>query len=379
MSLIGPIFLDGIIVLTVAAFVAVILIWPRLTRPSPWHVAGRAGSLVLVNALVLLTAATQLNATYLFFASWADLRGALSGHLVQTSLHRGAGESQAADIAVAGRSAPVAAHPVPLSAPTTATGLVSYTVHGALSGLTGKVLVQLPRGYSSAADASQRYPVIEAFHGYPAQPLNWIIYFHLDKMVDRAVSEHRLRPSLIVMPEIEIPSGVDTEGVNGRSGEPQVETWLTRDVPDWLGQHFRVVGARDSWATIGYSAGGFDAAMATILHPAQYGAGIVLGGYFDPKFGPFYEPFTSSSPQGRYYDLIRTVAHHPPPVSLWLETSHADHPSYSSSAHFLGAVRAPTSVHAVVLQNAGHRSSVWMTLMPETLRWLGENIRGFRP
>src|SRR6478609_12221231 len=101
MSLIGPIFLDGIIVLTVAAFVAVILVWPRLTRASPWHVAGRAGALVLVNALVLLTAATQLNATYLFFASWADLRGAMNGSIVQTSLHRGADEGRAADLAVA--------------------------------------------------------------------------------------------------------------------------------------------------------------------------------------------------------------------------------------------------------------------------------------
>ncbi|GAB7007328.1 hypothetical protein JCM18899A_48030 [Nocardioides sp. AN3] len=379
MSLTGPIFLDGIVLLTVAAFVAVVLLWPRLTPPTPWHVAGRAGALVLVNALVLLTAATQLNAAYLFFAGWGDLQGALTGHIAQTSLHRGGGERAAAEMAVAGQAAAVAAHPSALAQLAGATGVTKYWVHGAKSGLTGSVLVQLPTGYASKAAATERYPVIEAFHGYPSEPLNWIKVFHLPELVDSAVQAHALRAPLIVMPEIEIPQGVDTEGVNGSAGEPQVETWLTQDVPNWLGQHFRVIANRDAWTTIGYSAGGFNAAMATLLHPAQYGAGIVLGGYFKPEFGPFYRPFTSASPAGRYYDLVHAVAHNPPPVSLWMETSHADQASYGSSAQFLRAVRAPTAVHAVVLQNAGHRDSVWIALIPEALKWLGHNIRGFHP
>ena len=377
MSLTGPIFLAGIIVLTLAAFVAVVLLWPRLTSDTPWHVAGRVGALVLVNLLVLLSAATQLNASYLFFAGWGDLRGAMTGHVAQTSLHRGGEEGQAAGIAVSGRSARVAAHPSSLARPPIATGLVTYMVHGAASGLSGNVLVQLPPGYTSHQHA--RYPVLEAFHGYPSSPLAWVDEFQVGEVTARLARAHLLRQPLVVIPQIEIPHGVDTEGVNGLRGQPQVETWLTRDVPDWLGQHFRVLAKRDAWATIGYSAGGFDAAMATVLHPAQYGAAIVLGGYFRPEFGAFYEPFTARSPRGRHYDLARTVAQHPPPVSLWLETSHADVLSYHSSAQFLRATRAPTAVHAVILQNAGHRVSVWTSLLPESLRWLGRNVPGFHP
>lgn len=377
MSLTGPIFLDGIVVLTVAAFVGVIVLWPRLTGRTPWHVAGRAAALLVVNVMVLLTAATQLNATYLFFASWADLGGALGGHLAQTALHRGGDERHAADVAVAGPTATVAAHPV---APgrTSSSSPVQYVVHGAASGLTGTVLVQVPPGYASAP-ATQRYPVLEAFHGYPSEPASWVDVFHLPSLVDREAGRHALRAPLVVMPELEFPPGTDTEGVDGGPGQPQVETWLTRDVPSWLGQHFRVVADRSSWATIGYSAGGYDAAMATVLHPAQYGAGIVLGGYFHPEFGPFYEPFAADSPAGRRYDLTRAVADQRPPVSLWLETSHADQLSYHSSAGFLHATRPPTAVHAVLLQNAGHRDSVWVALLPEALRWLGQNVQGFRP
>ncbi|HEX2894110.1 MAG TPA: alpha/beta hydrolase-fold protein [Marmoricola sp.] len=378
MSLTGPLFLGGIIVVTLAAFVGVVILWPRLTPGTPWRLAGRVGALALVNVLVVLVAATQLNASFLFFASWGDLQGALTGHLVQTSVHRGGADAQAPNIKVRGHVASVAAT-VPALPKVGSSGLLTYTVHGALSGLTGTVLVQLPPGYTSAAASADRYPVIEAFHGYPSNPLNLVKIFHLGQAVAARAQAHELHPSIVVMPQIEIPKGVDTEGVNGGPGQPQIDTWLTRDVPEWVGQNFRVIANRNAWATFGYSAGGFVAAMATTLHPAQYGAGIVMGGYFRPQFGPFYEPFTSTSPMGRYYDLASAVTHRPPPVSLWVETSHADPLSYKSSATFLHSVKAPTAVHAVILQNAGHRDSVWISLLPDALRWLGKNVQGFRP
>lgn len=377
MSLTGPIFLDTIIALTMAAFLAVIVIWPRLTAGTPWHVSGRIGALVLVNVMVLLTAATQMNAKYLFYSNWSDLRGAYTGHVVQTDLHRGGRDSSAAQLPVPGEAAPVAATIPPLAQAANKDGVVSFHVHGALSGLTGEVDVRLPPGYTSAADAGEAYPVLESFYGYPGSPLAWLKALHLDQYVDQAAGKGELHEPLIVMPEIEFPAGVDTEGVNGPPGQPQVETWLTRDVPDWVGQHFRVDANRDGWATIGYSAGAWVAAMATTLHPWQYGAGIVMGGYFRPDFGPLYEPFLPKSPMGRYYDLPRSAADRPPPVALWVQTSHADPLSYGSSAAFLRATRAPTAVHAVVLRNAGHRISVWVNLLPQALRWLGQNVQDF--
>ncbi len=73
------------------------------------------------------------------------------------------------------------------------------------------------------------------------------------------------------------------------------------------------------------------------------------------------------------------MAHRSPPVSLWIETSHADQVSYTSTAHFLRSTKSPMAVHAVILQNAGHRDSVWIPLLPPALRWLGANVQGFHP
>ena len=58
MSLTGWVFLDAVVLFTVAAFVVLILLWPSLAGRSLGKIAARAGMLLTVNVLVLLTAAT---------------------------------------------------------------------------------------------------------------------------------------------------------------------------------------------------------------------------------------------------------------------------------------------------------------------------------
>lgn len=119
--------------------------------------------------------------------------------------------------------------------------------------------------------------------------------------------------------------------------------------------------------------------MVAMLHPAQYAAAIVMGGYFRPEFGPFYEAYPPSSRLAARYDLVALSKGKPPPVAIWLETSHADPVSYNSSAAFLKAAKPPLAVDATVLQHAGHRISLWQGLLPGSLTWLGANIPGFKP
>jgi enterochelin esterase-like enzyme len=379
MSLTGPLFLGGVVACTVAAFVVLILVWPSLAGRSLRRIAARAGMLLTVNVLVLLTAATQLNAQFLFFADWTDLRGAFSGVPTATALSRGALASHAASRKVAGTAATAGKKLPPLpTAQVDLSGVISYTVKGPLSGITGTVMVQLPAGYKNPTAASVRYPVMEAFQGYPGAPNSWINGMNLGGVAAQQAAAKRMRPILVVSPQVEIPPGVDTECVNGSAGTAQVETWLARDVPNWVAHTFRVRTDRASWATIGLSAGGWCAAMVAMLHPAQFSAAIVLGGYFHPDFGPFYEPYPPSSPLGARYDLVALSKRKPPPVAIWLETSHADPLSYTSSAAFVKATKPPLAVDAIVLQDAGHRLTLWQDLLPGTLKWLGANVPGFK-
>jgi hypothetical protein len=379
MSLTGWVFLDAVVLFTVAAFVVLILLWPSLAGRSLGKIAARAGMLLTVDVLVLLTAATQLNAQFLFFADWTDLRGAFSGVPTATALSRGVAASHATSRRVVGTAATAGRVLPPLPAGRVSpSGVISYKFTGPLSGITGTVFVQLPPGYTSPGNASVRYPVIEAFQGYPGDALTWIRTMNLGGVAAQSAAAKRMRPVLVVSPQVEFPGGVDTECVNGSAGSPQVETWLAQDVPNWVAHTFRVQTDRASWATIGLSAGGWCAAMVAMLHPAQYAAAIVMGGYFRPEFGPFYVPYPSGSQLAARYDLVALSRRKPPPVAIWLETSHSDAVSYNSSVAVLKVTKPPMAVDAVVLQHAGHRVSVWQDLLPHSLTWLGANVAGFK-
>ena len=379
MSLTGGLFLSLVAGSAVAAFILLVVRWPALSGKGAGKVAARAGLLLLTNVLVVLMVATQLNASFLFFADWTDLRGAITGTVTRTALSKGATAKEAAATTVRGPSA-ISAHLVRvLPAGGTPQGrAIAYTVVGSASGITGTVLVELPVGYLAAGNGATRYPVLETFQGYPGGAGTWIYTMDLGGAIAQQVSQRRMRSALIVSPQVEVPPGVDTECVNGRPGLPQLETWLAQDVPNWVTHNFRVYTDRSSWAAIGLSAGGWCAAMIAMLHPAQFAAGIVMGGYFRPQFSTAYEPYPPKDPLASRYDLVAVTAHSPPPVAMWLETSHADPISYSTSAALLNVTRPPLSIDATVLQHAGHRFSLWQALLPNSLTWLGANIAGFK-
>ncbi len=118
--------------------------------------------------------------------------------------------------------------------------------------------------------------------------------------------------------------------------------------------------------------------MVAMLHPAQFAGAISLLGYFRPELGPFYDPYPRGDPLGARYDLVGLVRRSPPPVALWLETSHADGISYPSSAALLKVARPPLSIDALVLQNAGHFRSVAFGVLRQATTWLGANLSGFK-
>jgi S-formylglutathione hydrolase FrmB len=381
LSLTGPVFMLLVVLVTVAAFVATVVLWPRLAASRPQPIIGRALLLLGVNALVVFTAAVGLNDEFTFFADWTDLHGAVFGsHGGSTALAGGAAARAAqATLPPAGRAAAASDLPRLPAAATNGDRVSRYVVTGPSSGLKGEILVALPRGYADPANAKRRYPVLETFNGYPGDPSQWLDSMGLNSLVDKSAANHVMAPAIIVSPTIEFPPGVDTECVDGTGRYPQVETWITRDVPDWVRHTFRVQPNRGGWATIGLSAGAWCAALATMLHPQQYAAAVVLGGYFRPEFSKNYRPFSADSAQGHYYDLIGLAERQAPPVAMWIETSHSDPISYPSSAKLLAVARAPLSVQALILTHAGHRLSIWRDLLPRVVAWLGANLPGFAP
>jgi Putative esterase len=353
--------------------VGVVRAWPRWAVPGVRAVASRVLLLAGVNILVLLTAAVAMNDQYGFYADWADLTGAIVGGTQPGSgTLRGGGDARSAVLQPAGDQTGSATFLPQLPAPLRGGARrARFTVTGRASGIRAAVEVYLPPGYADPAEGSRRYPVLETFPGYPGGP------FVPADPVDSVVRGHRMAETIVIAPAAEVPPGRDAECVDGGPGDPKVETWLTVDVPEWAAHTLRVRTDRESWATLGWSAGGWCAAMATMLHPDRYAAAVVMGGYFRPDFGAAYAPFRPGSVLGRRYDLVELAGHRPPPVALWMQTSQADRLSYPTSAAFLAAARPPMSVQALVMTDAGHRVQVWYPLIPQALTWLASTDPAF--
>ena len=244
-------------------------------------------------------------------------------------------------------------------------GYTEYTVHGPVSGHTGKVIVWFPPTYETDTTPT---PVLTAFHGFRPSPLGYFSVYELDSLIEKQVDAGAMRAPVVVLPAwgplalhhaLMLPDWgtdkkIDTECVDGPN--LKMEQWLTVDVPAWVRANLHVSQDRKSWATIGASAGGWCALMATMMHSDTYSAAISLGGYARPVLDPPYIPFTPDSPEGRRYDLVALAKKTPPPVSVWTLTSRPDAMWFQSTSALTAAARKPFSVTPTVLESGRHET-----------------------
>lgn len=266
MGLTSTSFLATAVIVTLGATILLIWHWRRLAQAGVRFVIMRVAALLMVNTLVLTTAAIYLNNTYLFFASWQDMNAVLSGTVSSNTIAKGGTTQDVFKKQVQGNHASPTATLLPLPGGFDRNGIGRFLVHGPASNLTGVIDVRKPRGQNPSQS-----PVLMTFAGYPADPSQWLNSMKVGPAIDTQVRNNVMRSPLVVSPQTQFPQGVDTECVNGRPTDPAVETWLSTDVPNWIASHFSVDTNRNAWATIGLSEGGYCAAMLAMHHPSQFG------------------------------------------------------------------------------------------------------------
>lgn len=380
LSLTSPTFVILVRVGLVLAVLWVVIRWASSAPNTVFSVVRRLLSLLVVMVLAVLNVLVPINAEYGWYTSWGDVWNDVTGSapFAQASAARGAPPATATEAGTG--ASPVASLPttardsLPLHlTPSTWGGYQTFTVPGRASHLSGQVTVWFPPDYTSGK--ARTSPVLEMFHGYLPAPLATFGVFHMDALLHGLSAKSRINPPLVVIPHW-APGRLDTECVNGgRPGDPAMETFVTQDVPAWVYEHFRVPASRESWATMGYSAGGWCSMMSTMLHPTTYSAAISLGGYAQPALDPPYIPFSKDSAAWRRYDLVALAKSRPPAVALWTLTSKPDR--LSAPLAINAEARAPMSVTPTVLTTGSHRASVWEPYIGPSLDWLGHTSPGF--
>jgi enterochelin esterase-like enzyme len=397
MSLTGAPLLIVLGLLFVLSVVLVVVFWRRLAPNRVLPIIGRVVALAVMNVLLVLTAAVGLNDQYLFYVDWNDLFGTAGasavavGHVgapasslfLTVPASSGAGIRADAPATAAAGPFPISAAPVsslpalpPGTGPTNR--LLTYHITGVQSGLQGEVMVLLPTSYFDKSQAAHKYPVLIAPPTYPGSPEALFRNFDLQNALASAVQKKLIADSILVVPATSFPGAPDSECVNYPQGGPQVETWMTTDVPTWVVNSFRTVTDRTAWATIGVSAGAWCASMMSSLHPDTFSAAVSLSGYFYPKFDS-YPPYPRLSPSLDAYNLEKKAGVAPAPIAMFVQASAQDRVAYPSTARFLHDAKPPLSITSMVSATGGHRWIVWRPLLPVSLKWLGRTVPGFAP
>jgi enterochelin esterase-like enzyme len=258
------------------------------------------------------------------------------------------------------------------------------TIHGRRSDITRAVYVSLPPQYFRPGFyQNYHFPVIELIHGFPGQPQDWITVLGVNSILDSLVSQHRARPAVLVMPDANGGRGVSLQCLNQARG-PQDDTYLAKDLPDYIASQFRVQRPGTGWGVAGYSEGGFCAANLGLQHGLVYSFAGVLSGYFQPSDNQLMNPprqvspFGGSRKQARLNspaDLLRSIKLGRAIPQFWLGAGRADADDVRSAETFsqLLQVRQP-AVTIKLVPNGGHTMLTWRLLLPPMLRWMTNGL-----
>ncbi|MBL7259341.1 esterase [Actinoplanes sp. LDG1-01] len=298
---------------------------------------GRTGLVVLVVVSSVTVSALQANRLTTTYESWS---------------------------ALAGRSVPLSAGP-----PSPGGGrLLTVVVPGHASGLNLTMGVYLPAAYDLPGGADRRFPVIEAFHGYPGSPNVWIRRLDAVPTLDREIAAGRMPPAVVLFPYQTPRRLLDTECTE-LVGGPRTETFLTADVAAWATANLRVRTDRAGWGLIGYSAGGFCAMNLALRHPGRYAAAASLSGDAGPGItvGDGSEKTTNN--------VAWRLAHLPQPrISLYVTWAADDAQSRDGSRAVVRAARPPIALTAVELPRGGHSMALWRRMEGPAFDWLADRL-----
>ncbi len=137
-----------------------------------------------------------------------------------------------------------------------------------------EVVVYLPAGYSSS---TRPYPVV-----YEA-PFSFNLFnswIGIAAKLDSEIASGALPASIYVFVQPAHSPIHDTECADSVDGREWVDTFLSATLVQAVDQRFRTIPTAAARAVMGFSQGGFCAAMLALQHPDVFGTAISISGYY---------------------------------------------------------------------------------------------------
>jgi enterochelin esterase-like enzyme len=349
------------VLLALACLTAAVLGWPKLATGGVRSVLGRIGTVLLCQLTGLAAVGLVVNNRFDFYSSWSDLLGTANSKpladrtLTGDALIKAVDRQYADPASVKGR-------------------VVNEQVAGSASGVTTSINVYLPPQYDAPGNRDETFPVALVISGYPGDLQSLISGMRTPQTLDGLVAKGRVLPMVVVMVSPTVDPPRDTECADV-SGGPQVETFLSQDLPGYVRQHYRVEPAGRRWGVAGVSTGGFCAVKLAMRHPGVFGSAASISGYLHPvidqttgKLYPSDQVKLQNDPLWRLRNLEL------PKIHVLLTGSHQEPSVYGQLTQFATESGPPMSVDTLVIEDGGHNFGVWTSEYPTCLQWLSSRL-----
>lgn len=223
-----------------------------------------------------------------------------------------------------------------------------------------------------------RLPVLEMIGGQPGNPRNWLDGGRLALRMDSWADAHHGLAPVVVMPDALGGTFDNPLCLDSRLGRS--DTYLSRDVPDWVTTHLQVDPDHAHWAVGGMSFGGTCALQLAVAHPSEFPTffdgegqrGPTLGSparTVDAAFGGDVAAFDAVDP-------LHELAAHRYPGSAGVVVAGAQDATYrAQDAVVARAARSAGMTIREQVRPGGHSWGVVGPALSANLPWLTARMR----
>jgi S-formylglutathione hydrolase FrmB len=257
-----------------ALFLWVLRLWKLRRRSSApagkpaWRGAATATAAMLG---VFLLGAVQVNAYFGLNHTVSDVLGTAVARIqpLEPGLKRQPGSAG---------PTPLAAWHAPAGMPDSGL-LQKAAIPGSVSGLTTRdAYIYLPPAYQVTPRPA--LPVLVLFSGQPGGPSDWLTGGALRSRMDRFATEHHGVAPVVVVVDPNGSASANTLCMDSRIAKS--DTFLSRDVPQWIEQNLDVDPDHRRWAAGGFSFGATCAMQMGTRHPDIYASVLAFSSEREP-------------------------------------------------------------------------------------------------
>jgi len=247
-----------------------------------------------------------------------------------------------------------------------------------------KFAIYLPPDY---ATSERSYPVMYLLHGAGDDHTGWVQFGEVLHIADKAISEGKATPMVIVMPD----ANTGRRGYfNDVKGDWNYEDFFFTELMPYVEKKFRIKGEKRFRAIAGLSMGGGGSFMYALHHPELFSSACPLSASTGPitlddarKNLVRNNPNIADSTVERYYNrhsalaLIKNIPEDQKKAVRWYIDCGDDDFLYEGNSLVHIALRKKEVPHEFRVREGGHTWTYWRESLPEVLEFVSKAFRQY--